>query len=77
MTGDFNSDGDVDVALVNNGGNSLAILFGNGLGVFSNLTLYPSSSAPVDLVACDANLDGFLDLFVAVHASGAVDLFVG
>ena len=77
VAGDFNSDGDIDVALVNSGESSLAILFGNGLGAFNNLTLYPSPSAPVDLVACDANRDGFLDLFVAVYASGAVNLFVG
>ena len=68
--GDFNSDGDVDAALVNNREDSLAILFSSRLGVVSNLTLYQSPSAFINLVVCDANRDGLLDICVAVRASG-------
>ena len=75
--GDFNSDGSIDVALVNNAENSLAILFGNGLGFFSNMTIYQNFPVPVSLVTCDANRDGFLDLYMAVHNGGTINLFLG
>ncbi|UJR34408.1 hypothetical protein I4U23_021815 [Adineta vaga] len=73
--GDFNTDGNVDVALVNNGKNSLAILFGNGLGIFSNVTLYKTIYAPVSIVACDANRDGFLDLYVVARGGSPDGIF--
>ena len=72
--GVLDSDGNIDVALVHDGQNSLAILFGNSLGILSGLVLYPSLSMPQNLVACNANRDGFLDLHVTMRGDGTLTL---
>jgi len=61
--GDFNGDGILDLAVGNNVGNTVIMLFGNGDGTFT-----PGPSTPVTgpiAAAGDFNGDGFLDLAVA------------
>jgi CSLREA domain-containing protein len=72
-TGDFNHDGDLDVAVANTGNNSISILLGNGSGA---LTTFGSPIAvgrePEAIRAGDFNGDGFSDLAVANYRDGTV-----
>ena len=81
--GDFNRDGALDVAILNNcadsscsAGGSISIFLGNGNGTFHlsgtiSLPLLPFNGFPVAVAAGDFNNDGILDLAVAGSISGA------
>ena len=85
-TGDFNNDGNIDVALVNDTTNctgctnipyAVNILWGNGAGGFTSLTSipYPTGTPnPGDLLAADINGDGKMDI---ISANSASYLFMG
>ena len=77
--GDFNHDGFLDLAVVNQGSNTVGILLGDGAGNFSAPTNYPLSQNAYDLVAADVNADGYLDLIVPLDSnpSNGVAVFLG
>lgn len=62
--GDFNGDGNLDIAVANYGPGSVGILLGNSNGTFQNVVTYPEvfNSAPEFIVTADFNGDGKLDL---------------
>jgi len=62
--GDFNSDGNLDIAVANYGPGSVGILLGNSNGTFQNVVTYPEvfNSAAEFIVTADFNGDGKLDL---------------
>jgi hypothetical protein len=62
VTGDFNGDGILDLAVSNSAGASL--LLGVGDGTFQNQLPYPLGAAAVGLVSADFNHDGLADLAV-------------
>jgi Bacterial Ig-like domain (group 3)/FG-GAP-like repeat len=67
VTGDFNNDGFLDFALINNNdGAVVSVFLGNGDGTFQNEVNYAVASYATDLKAGDFNGDGKLDL-VAVN----------
>jgi len=77
MTADFNSDGKLDLAVTDSGGNAVMILLGNGDGTFGAPTTIPVGSQPDAIVAADFNNDGKLDLAVANYADGTITLLLG
>lgn len=81
--GDFNGDGNDDVAVLNNGQTTLTILQGNGNGIFAvkpiiNLHDPPYNfSFPWGMAAADANNDGKWDLFFTDVDLNAVGELLG
>ena len=76
MTGDYDNDGDMDLAIASTAGNKLVILLNGGAGVF-----YPPTEithgGPFTLICHDLNLDGALDLICADVLSGSISTFLG
>ena len=62
---DFNKDGHIDLAVADEGNNTVSIFLGNGDGTFQNRTDYAVGTSPVWISAADFNADGILDLAVA------------
>jgi len=64
ISGDFNGDGNLDLAVVNSVSSTVSILFGNGNGTFQAQTAYSCECYlyfPI-IAAADFNRDGRLDL---------------
>src|SRR5215472_6889755 len=59
--GDFNQDGNPDIAICSNN-NQVAIFLGNGKGGFTGPTIYTIGISVIDLAVGDFNNDGKLDL---------------
>jgi FG-GAP-like repeat len=77
VSGDFNGDGNLDVAVVLDGQAQVAILLGKGDGTFQppvDLTVGPR---PYGIVAADFNGDNKVDLAVTDGGSGQVAVLLG
>lgn len=71
--GDFDGDGDADLAVTDNGSNQVSILFNDGAGGFGtrvSLALPAGLSEPNAIVAGDVDGDGDVDLAVAIGYAG-------
>jgi len=77
IVADFNRDGKPDVAVVNEGANTVSILLGKGDGTFSPKNDFATGSFPVATVAGDFNHDGNLDLAVANNFDHTVSILLG
>src|SRR5579864_5088118 len=62
--GDFNDDGNLDIAVTDTANSRVMILLGNGDGTFQTPVAYATGSNPVALVAQDFDGDGQPDLAV-------------
>ncbi len=80
-TGDFNNDGNVDIAVTDFANNRVMILLGNGAGGFQAPVPYATGSNPVALLAQDFDGDGQPDLAVVDQGNGktagAVSILLG
>jgi len=74
--GDFNNDGDLDLVVANNTGNTLSILLGNGALSFTQGALLPAIW-PTDVQAADFNRDGNLDLVYPYSVGVAIGVYMG
>lgn len=65
--GDFNNDGDADLAVAESGGgfNKVHVFLGDGSGSFAESALLTASSFPIGIATGDFNQDGKIDLAVA------------
>jgi len=78
LTGDFNNDGKLDLAIANAGDNTVTLLLGNGDGTFTQASgsPYPVGTFPFSIAAADFNGDGKLDLAVANLSDGTVSILM-
>ncbi len=80
-TGDFNKDGNLDLALASSGPNSVSVALGDGTGQFgaaTNLNTSPPSDLQTWSVAVgDFNNDGNSDLVTANNETSDVSLLLG
>jgi hypothetical protein len=75
-TGDFNGDGKIDLAITDQGDNSVSILLGNGDGTFQSPLEFTTGSFATGVAAGDFNGDGRLDLAVANFSSNNVSIML-
>ena len=75
--GDFNGDGNPDLAVTAEGNNRVYIYDGSGAGTFNFAISYVVGTQPVAIVAVDLNHNGTLDLAVANRQSGTVSILLG
>jgi hypothetical protein len=71
--GDFNGDGKLDLAVVNEESNTVSILLGDGTGNFTLASSPATGTYPRSVAVGDFNGDGKLDLAVANDYSGFGD----
>jgi hypothetical protein len=77
VVGDFNGDGKPDLAVVNEGSNTVSILLGNGDGTFQSKTDFATGTQPWGIAIGDLNGDGKLDLVVANHGANSLSILLG
>ena len=79
-TGDFNGDGFIDLAVVNQTDNTVSVLLGNRDGTFRAPQTYPLANGAGGIAVGDFNGDGKLDLAVACAGGsngGVVSVLLG
>ena len=78
VTGDFNRDGRLDLAVANQGSADVSILLGNGDGTFQAASNYLAGDNPQAIAIGDFNRDGKLDLAVVNQTDpGTVSILLG
>jgi hypothetical protein len=77
VTADFNGDTKLDLAVANQGSNTVSILLGNGNGTFQSRVDYATGIASSVLTTGDFNGDGNIDLVTSNHTSGTVSVLLG
>ena len=71
VTGDFNHDGVIDLAIANEDTGSVGVLLGVGDGTFATAVSYALEGySPQTITAADLNGDGFVDLAVTAYTDG-------
>jgi hypothetical protein len=78
-TGDFNRDGNADLA-VTTSTSAVSVLLGNGNGTFQAHADYPVASSPGSIIATDLDKDGSLDLLVGATGNfqeGFISILLG
>ena len=74
--GDFNGDTKLDLAVANDGSNSVSILLGDGAGSFGTATNFPVGK-PSSVAVGDFNRDLNLDLAIAKCGADSVSILLG
>ena len=76
--GDFNEDGNIDIAVGNGSNDRLSVMLGDGTGGFPSIISYQTTGSQVRGVAVlDANGDGHEDLVTANRSNGTLSYFEG
>ena len=77
VLGDFNRDGNLDVAASDPSSNKVTVLIGDGQGNFDSAVQYDAGSSPRGVAAADFNGDGAIDLAAVNYTDGLVSLITG
>jgi hypothetical protein len=77
VTGDFNQDGNLDLAVANSLDATVSILLGNGDGTFAPQVTFATGRGPSGIIARDFNSDGNLDLAVANVLDNNLSILLG
>jgi Bacterial type II and III secretion system protein/FG-GAP-like repeat len=64
-TGSFTNSGHIDLAVADEGNDSVSVLLGNGNGTFQTRTDYATGNSPIFVATGDFNQDGITDLAIA------------
>ena len=76
--GDFDRDGNPDLAVGSDGSDDITILLGNGRGGFRQAgPPVAAGPSPAEIVVADFNKDGLLDLAIANHGVSRVTVLLG
>jgi hypothetical protein len=76
-SGDFNRDGNPDIAVVSQNPNVVSIFLGNFGGGLNAGASYPVGNTPSGIVAADFNGDGFLDLAITNAQDNTITILLG
>jgi len=76
-TGDFNQDGKLDFAGIDDVNNNIVVVLGKGDGTFLSPVNYPLAGAPTSVAVADFNGDGSPDLAVSLNVVGVVSILLG
>ena len=74
---DFNHDGNMDLAVVNSGSNSVSIFLGRGDGSFTPLSDVAAGANPSAIAIGDFNRDGVADLAVLNRGDNTIGILLG
>jgi hypothetical protein len=75
--GDFNRDGNPDIAVANGVSWNVSVLLGNGSGGFGPATNYDTTTEPAGIVVGDFNLDGTPDIAVGGYGTDRAMVMLG
>ncbi|HRJ49600.1 MAG TPA: FG-GAP-like repeat-containing protein, partial [Phycisphaerales bacterium] len=73
---DFNADGRLDAAVINNAAGTVAILLGNGDGTFASPVVHPTGAGPQGLAVGDLDGNQTIDLVVANFTGDTCSIFI-
>jgi hypothetical protein len=78
VTGDFNGDGNLDLAVgVNESTQTVSILLGDGKGNFTEVTNSPITALGEPVLVQDFNGDGIPDLLISDQFNGSITILLG
>jgi uncharacterized repeat protein (TIGR01451 family) len=75
--GDFDRDGNLDLAVANQGSSNVSVFLGNGDGTFQGAVNFAAGTAPFSVAVGDFDRDGKPDLAVANAVSHDVSILLG
>jgi hypothetical protein len=75
-TGDFNTDGKLDLVTVNPSSNTVSVLLGDGVSGFAAAGQFGAGAGPVAVTTGDFNVDGALDVATANNGSNTVSVLL-
>ena len=74
--GDFDNNGNQDIAVVNVGSNDISVLMNTGTGTFHDPVTYPAGQFSNSMRCADLNGDSFLDLVVSNSWDNNVGVYI-
>jgi hypothetical protein len=80
VAGDFNNDGNLDVATINHGNNTATVLLGSATGALTVQTAQATGTNPIGISVADVNSDGYPDVIAfdsPTGTTGEVDVLLG